>query len=192
MSSEDLPDFEHSLALAGGNLDAAGLAEAHGVACGLLVRQHDANPDAYFGLLDMLEISNEPGPALAETLGEVFTASKSQLGDQDMQLTLWLPGDDDSLEDRTEALAQWCNGFLASIGASGDEKRLEALSAEGTEALADLQEIAMAEIGGPEDESEGDLEEEEGAFAEIVEYIRIAVLIVREDLRGPEAGDSIH
>ncbi len=191
MASEPLPDFGHSLAMAMGNLDAASLAECHGVACGLLVRQPDATPDAYLGLLQMLEIVTSPGPALHESLLEVLQASRNQLRDVEMQLAIWLPDDEESLEERTEALAQWCNGFLASIGA-GDDQRLETLSGEAAEALADIQEIALAEIGGEVEEEEEDTEEEEGAFAEIVEYIRVAVLILREDLRGPAPGESIH
>lgn len=191
MSTASLPDFEHSLALASGNLDGAGLAECHGMACGLLVRQFDANPDAFFDLLGMLEVVHDPAPGFRSTLEELFTASRAQLGDDEMGLTLWLPGDEESLEDRTEALAQWCNGFLAAIGA-GQDSRLDALSGEAAEALADLQEIALAEIGEGAEPEAGDTEEEEGAFAEIVEYIRIAVLILREELRGPAEGDRIH
>lgn len=191
MSTENLPDFDRSLALASGKLDSAGLAECHGMACGLLVREHNANPDAYFDLLGMLEVVHDPAPGFRSALEELFSASRDQLGDDEMGLVLWLPGDDESLEDRTAALAQWCNGFLAAIGA-GQDQRLDELSGEAAESLADLQEIAMAEIGEGEDPEEGDLEEEEGAFAEIVEYIRIAVLILREELRGPVEGESIH
>lgn len=192
MSTNSLPDFDRSLALARGNLDAAALAECHGVACGLLVRQHEANADEFFSLLAMLEIVRDATPGLQSTLEELFATSRVQLGDDEFQLALWLPADEESLEDRTEALAQWCNGFLASIGAGDDQQRLETLSGEAAEALADLQEIALAEIGADGEPDESDPEEEEGAFAEIVEYIRVAVLILREDLRGPEAGDSIH
>lgn len=191
MAVEALPDFDHSLALAQGNLDAAGLAESHGVACGLLVRQPDARADAYLGLLAMLEIAPEPGPALRDVLVDLLEASRAQFADEALGLALWLPDDDESLEDRTESLAQWCNGFLASIGA-GDDQRLDTLSGEGAEALADIQEIALAELGAGSGDGAEVLEEEEGAFAEIVEYVRIAVLILREDLRGPQEGESIH
>ncbi len=191
MASEPLPDFDHSLAMAKGNLDAAGLAECHGVSCGLLVRQPDCSTDAYLGLLAMLEIVPDPGPAFRDVLGDLLEATRGQLTDDEMKLTLWLPDDEESLDDRTEALAQWCNGFLASIGA-GDDQRLDTLSTEGAEALADIQEIALAEVGGGPDDDDEQLEEEEGAFAEIVEYVRIAVLILREDLRGPQEGESIH
>ncbi len=191
MSTLNLPDFDHGLAMASGNLDGAGLAECHGIACGLLVRQYKANPDAFFDLLGMLEVIHDPAPGFRDLLAELFAATRDQLGDDEMGLTLWLPDEDESLEERTAALAQWCNGFLAAIG-SGDDKRLDSLSGEAAESLADLQEIAMAELGKSEDTEGGDLEEEEGAFAEIIEYIRIAVLILREELRGPRDGDSIH
>ncbi len=36
MSSTQLPDFEHTLVIARGNLEAPELAECHGVCCGLL------------------------------------------------------------------------------------------------------------------------------------------------------------
>jgi len=191
MSVPQLPDFEHSLALSQGNLDAGGLSECHGVACGLLVRQPVSGADAFLALLAMLEIVQEPGAAMREVLTDLFTAAGQQLMDEEMQLAIWLPDDEEPLEDRTTALAQWCNGFLASIG-SGQDGRLKTLSTEAGEALADLGEIALAEISGVELETEHDAEEEEQAFAEIVEYIRVAVLLLREDLRGPEAGDSIH
>lgn len=191
MSTQSLPDFDRSLALASGNLDGSDLAECHGIACGLLVRQPKANPDAYFDLLGMLEVVHDPAPGFRAALQELFSSSSKQLVDDEMGMSLWLPGDDETLEDRTAALAQWCNGFLAAIG-SGQDKRLDALSGEAAESLADLQEIAMAEIGESVDSVDGDLEEEEVAFAEIVEYIRIAVLILREELRGPRDGDSIH
>ena len=84
------------------------------------------------------------------------------------------------------ALSQWCSGFLAGIGSSGDET-LNALSDEANDALKDLQQISTADVSDT-DESE----EDEIAFAEIVEYIRIVILMIREDLRGPEDQDLIH
>lgn len=186
-----LPDFEHTLALSQGNLDPPGLAECHAVACGLLVRQSNARDSAYLDLLAALQVLPEPGPALREALQELYTAVAGQLADDDMGFTLWLPDDEQPLDERTAALAQWCNGFLAALG-SGLEGRLETLSAEAGEALADLAEIARAQIDGDDTDAPIEAEEEEQAFAEIVEYIRVVVLMLREDLRGPDAGDSIH
>lgn len=186
MSTTRLPDFEQTLAMTQGDLEASDLSECHGVLCGLLCRLPAATVDAYIGLLDMLELVKTPGTGLQVAFEELLNASKTQLSDEDMSFTLWLPNDDEMLEERTMALSQWCSGFLAGIGSSGD-KTLEALSDEANDALKDLQQISTADVS---DTNES--EEDETAFTEIVEYIRIVTLMIREDLRGPEKQDFIH
>ncbi len=186
MSRAELPDFEHTLALSQGNLEAAELAECHGVVCGLLCRLPDASLDALIGLLDMLELVKSPGSGLSMALEDLLNATRAQLADPDMGFTLWLPNDEEMLEERTMALSQWCGGFLAGLGSSGDGT-LEAMSDEANDALRDLQQISTADVSDT-DESE----EDETAFAEIVEYIRIVILMIREDLRGPGGQDLIH
>jgi len=186
MSSAELPDFEHTLALAQGNLEATDLAECHGITCGLLCRMPDASLDVLIGLLDMLELVKTPGSGLRMAFEDLLQATRSQLADTDMGFTLWLPDEDEMLEERTMALAQWCSGFMAGLGSSGDEI-LNALSDDANEALRDIQQIAKADVTDT-DESNDD----ETAFAEIVEYIRIVILMIREDLRGPSGQDSIH
>jgi uncharacterized protein YgfB (UPF0149 family) len=186
MSTTHLPDFEHTLALTQGKLEASELAECHGVACGLLCRLPAATVDAYIDLLDMLELVKTPDEGLQMAFEELLNASKAQLSDEDMSITLWLPNDDEMLEERTMALSQWCSGFLAGVGSSGDET-LQALSDEANDALKDIQQISTADVS---DTNES--EEDEMAFVEIVEYIRIVTLMIREDLRGPEQQDLIH
>lgn len=186
MTSARLPDFEHTLAIAQGNLDSSELSECHGVVSGLLCRLPDASLDAFLGLLDMLELLKTPGAGLRMTMEELLNSTREQLVDVDMGLTLWLPNDDETLEERTMALSQWCSGFLAGVGSSGDDV-LETLSDDGKEALKDLQQISLADVTDT-DQSE----EDEIAYTEIVEYVRVAVLMIREDLRGPDGQDSIH
>ncbi len=186
MSSTQLPDFEHTLVIARGNLEAPELAECHGVCCGLLCRRGSASLDAFMGLLDMLELVKNPGTALKMSLEELLVSSKAQLADEDMGITLWLPSDGETLEDRTMALSHWCSGFLAGLGASGKDG-LKALSDDANEALRDLQQISSADVS---DTTES--EEDENAYSDIVEYIRIVVLMIREDLRGPDGLDAIH
>jgi uncharacterized protein YgfB (UPF0149 family) len=119
------------------------------------------------------------------SLEELLSASRAQLADEDMGLALWLPDDSEILEERTMALAQWCRGFLAGLGS--DDESLDAMSEEANEALDDIQQISAAEVVDTEES-----EDDENAFAEIVEYIRVAVLVIREDFRGPDAQDFIH
>jgi len=186
MSATHLPDFEHTLAIAQGNIESHELAECHGVVCGLLCRLPDASVDVYLGLLDMLEMVNAPGAGLKMSLVELMASSRVQLADEDLGLSLWLPDDDEILEERTMALSYWCSGFLAGLGSSGDDT-LSAMSDDANDALKDLQQISSADVT---DTTES--EEDENAFAEIVEYIRMVILMIREDLRGPNGQDVIH
>jgi hypothetical protein len=123
---------------------------------------------------------------LRAALEELLNASRGQFSDEDFGFELWLPADDEMIEDRTMSLAQWCAGFMAALG-SGGKGSLQPLSEDAQEAVRDLGQIARADVT---DASES--EEDEAALAEIVEYLRVAVLLIREDLRGPGVGEAIH
>lgn len=186
MPTPSLPDFEVTLRLAQGNLDAAELAECHGFLCGLLCRGLAADPGEYLQQLAAMNLVVHPGEALASTLADLRESTAAQLRDESLGFHLWLPDDDEPLEDRTVALARWCSGYLAGLGSGGD---LGQLSDESREALDDLQQIARAELSAP---NGGENEEDEQAYTEIVEYVRIVVLMMCEDFRGPASGEAVH
>jgi uncharacterized protein YgfB (UPF0149 family) len=188
MSAPALPDFERTIELGLGNLDMAGLAECHGVLCGLVCRQPGGVATDFLHYLGELQLVVNPSAALGAALIEAFECTVQQLADEDMGFELWLPDDDALLVDRTAALAQWCSGFLAGLASGGP---FEVLSEEADEAIADLQQIARAELTVPEGGDQGS-EEDEVAFTEIVEYVRVVTLMMREDFRGPGVDDPIH
>lgn len=185
MSGPDLPEFERALQLSKGNLDSAELSESHGLLCGLLCRDASTTADAFMHHLNACQLVTDPGDALRSTLYEAFEVTSQQMDDEDMGFTLWLPNDDEPLEERTLSLAQWCSGFLVGLASVGS---METLSEEAQEAIEDLQQIARAELSGGGDADE----EDENAFVEIVEYVRVVALMMREDLRGPGLQDAIH
>jgi len=188
MSVPSLPDFERAIRLSQGNLDAAELAECHGLLCGHLCREAGSTANDFMYQLAAMQLVVKPGAALEAVLAEAFESTLQQLEDEEFSFVLWLPDDEESLEERTIALAQWCSGFLAGLASGG---QLDALSEEAREAIEDLQQIARAEISSPGlgvDESE----EDEVAFTEIVEYVRVVALMMREDFRGPGQDEAIH
>ncbi|MFZ5653295.1 MAG: UPF0149 family protein [Pseudomonadota bacterium] len=94
-----------------------------------------------------------------------------------------LPDDDQPLADRVRALAAWCQGFLAGLGQGGDARRL---GAETRAALDDLAAIGCADAqldGGEEDERD---------YAELVEYVRTAALLIDAELREQGAARGLH
>ena len=186
MSTPQLPDFDHALRLAHGNLRAHDLAECHGALCGLLCRMPGSDATAYHRLLGALHLAPDAGPGVDAVFDDLHRATLGQLHGEELAVVLWLPDDEVPLEARTRALSHWCSGFLAGLAGAGGGP-LETLSDEAAEALNDLQEIARADVAEGADE-----EEEESAFAEIVEYVRVATLMLFEDLRGPRGNDRLH
>lgn len=188
MSAPSLPDFEHTLRLGQGNLDEAELAESHGLLCGLICRGGAETAGDYIDHLAAMRLLAEPGGALAAVMTELWGRTVRQLSDAEMGFELWLPADDEPLEDRTISLAQWCSGFLAGLGSGG---QLDSLSPEAREAIDDLQQIARAELAVASGETAAS-EEDEQAYAEIVEYVRVVAMTMREEFRGPDEDEAIH
>ena len=148
-----------------------GPAEAHGVLCGLLAL---AAPAARSVWLERAAGTEEAVPPLDALYDETLR----QLDDAAFGLELLLPDDERfGLAGRTEALANWCTGFASGAGLAG---RAEAdLPAESREFLGDLTRIARAEVASEEDD--------EAAFAEVVEYVRMGVLLTRTECAGRES-----
>lgn len=88
--------------------------------------------------------------------------------DDCMAITLLLPSDEDSLETRTHAMAEWCQGFLSGFGGSIGQRKL---SDEAREILEDY--VAIAQI------AEADAsQDDEASFMEVSEYLRMTAVFL--------------
>jgi len=188
MSAPALPDFENTIRLGEGGLDAAELAECHGLLAGLLCREPASTASDFKFQLSAMKLAVDPSAELDSALTQAHACTVRQLQDEEFGFALWLPDDDEPLEERIIALGRWCSGFLAGLVCGG---QLDALSPEAAEAIEDLQQIAQAEMTSQGSE-ESDAEEDEIAFAEIVEYVRVVALMMHEDFRGPGQHEVIH
>jgi uncharacterized protein YgfB (UPF0149 family) len=103
-----------------------------------------------------------------------------------------LPDDEASLSERADALSLWCQGFLYGLG-SGTTPDPGKVSAEAGEIIRDLTEITHVGVEAGEEN-----EENEAAFAEVVEFVRVGVQLLFVELapaRGqepPPEGVSLH
>ena len=167
-------------------------AEAHGSLCGLAcVLGADAQSS---WLADTLTTAEEPDlPAeeigegsagiqeAAALLGGLAAASTRALEAGDMSFQPLLPADDEPLEERTAALAAWCQGFnyglalAVRFGDADEAVRHEAMA----EIVRDFAE--MSQLGYQEDEGDRDAEAD---WAELVEYVRVSVQLVFEEMAG--------
>lgn len=126
----------------------------------------------------------DPNDALASEcrvlLDGVFELAGRQLADQQFGLGLYLPGDTVTGLDAATALRDWAQGFLYGFGLAGEAAQLR-LSPEGREALQDFYEIAQMEVN---DDSLD--EQQQNAVAEIEEYMRVAAMLLHQDLTSHE------
>ncbi|NNL96423.1 MAG: UPF0149 family protein, partial [Xanthomonadales bacterium] len=179
-------EFDTMLNETGHHFDSARLSESHGVACGLLCRSPASQADDFMSLLASLHMLQQPELQVSQSLGRMFEVCRAQLDDDEFRFELYLPPDEDPLEERTTALAQWCTGFLAGLGSGQDGDVFDTSSEEVGEALSDLEQIARAELGGGDDS-----EEEESALVEIIEYLRVVTFMLREELRPASPHDKL-
>lgn len=94
------------------------------------------------------------------------------LAQAEMRLELLLPDDLHELNERTDALTQWCSGFLGGLGLGGFNQEKN-LSKDAREGLRDLERIARTEI-----ELDLDIEGNETALMELSEFAKITALML--------------
>lgn len=170
-----------------------GVPEAHGGLCGLAcILGATAGPVWLTGLVGEAEQRALEGAACRGILGPLAEGTCAALAEGDMSFELLLPPDEAPLAVRTEGLAEWCAGFLHGLGeAAGNTASRDALGGEvAREIMADFGEIARVTL----DEEETDLEAET-AYAELVEFVRVSVQLLFEDLgnlRQRLAAASVH
>jgi uncharacterized protein YgfB (UPF0149 family) len=134
-------------------------------------------------LEELLGEADASSAALAtcrEVLGACLARSAEELSSGGFAFAPLLPDDEAPLVERCAALGEWCGGFLYGLG-SGGLRELSSLPPEVREALADLGQLAR--LAGETGET-GEPDGEERDYAELVEYVRVAVMSVYEDSAG--------
>jgi uncharacterized protein YgfB (UPF0149 family) len=170
MNEFSYPEFQRVLAQSNALSDAA---EAHGTLCGALCAAVPYTQDDW--LAEILPDGRAPASE-ADNLRAVFESTSVALLARQMDFQLLLPSDDDSLAARTAALGEWCHGFLYGLG-TGHLQNLDAMEGEVNEIIRDLTEITHVDV------DPGDSEESnEEAYAELVEFVRVGVQLLFEQL----------
>ena len=100
-----------------------------------------------------------------------------QFNDDSFAFNLLLPPDSRPLSLRTHALGRWCAGFLYGL-ALGGFREGAARGETAAEIMKDFYEISHAGFV-----TEGPDEGDETAYAEIVEYLRMSVLLLYQELQ---------
>lgn len=174
--NSDLPDFDE---LANHLLEQgiqSSPSELHGCLAGLFAG--GAGRERSIGLAGLVKaLDIDVHGELADGLQLMYARTVSSAESENLHFDPLLPDDATELPQRTQALADWCRGFLCGFA----EGRVSAglteagVAADSAEALRDFAAIAQA------DAEEDDPEEAERAYAELVEYLRVAAMNVIAD-----------
>jgi uncharacterized protein YgfB (UPF0149 family) len=168
------------------------LAELHGGVCGALCA---GGPQAAASWLTDCTADLDPAVRgeLTGSLTAMIEGSLGVLESRELEFEPLLPSDDTPLDEQVHALAVWCHGFVAGLGASAPQltRGSRPGSADGTlaEVISDFIEISRA--GLSEAEAAG-RDQPDFALAQLREYVRAGVQIVFEDLAAPRMAAREH
>lgn len=158
--------------------------EVHGMLTGLVC----VNPDISVGEQHRAFqgwFEDELDRGIGEKLTDLFTETRAALDEYgDFQFRILMPEDSEGIDGRSRSLRAFCGGFLSGFGLAGHSASEDEDVAE---ALADFERIAAFR------DDVIDSEENEADLQEIIEYVRISVLLIfatcygadRASRRGP-------
>ena len=181
--------LDAALKRCGANWDAG---QAHGLLCSRLAI---LGSDAGIGWLDQVLEGSDPDNALRREcesmLDTLYAYTHRQLSDRQSEFEPLLPDESDSTMIRAEAIARWCEGFLHGlVSGSPDDDLKERLASEPlNDIIKDMLQITRATV-----DDGTDAEANESSYAELVEYLRVAVQLTYEELaefRPPQPGSEV-
>ena len=164
-------------------------AELHGQLCGLLCSRPDLGLEQWLTeSVSELISARQQGDALAaeavSLLQQLFDDTAAGIQDRDLGFQLFLSDDSVDLTQRLVELAEWCTGFLLGL-AMGGIKEYKGLPGDIPELMEDLVEISRAGSYELQDE-----DEDENAYMELIEYVRMGVMLIRLELHHLHAGSD--
>ena len=149
-------------------------AELHGAACGVLVVNRHYAFDKWIKQVAAETMGDDDAYELVE---QVFADAQYKLNTEALAFDLLLPEEDEPLEQQVAALQKWCQGFAYGLALSG-LKTLQDLPKDSREWVEDVVKIGAA---GEMDVDDEDASED--AFVELVEFVRVGVLLINEELQ---------
>lgn len=151
--------------------------ELHGHFCGRLVVGHQISGAMGLKIAsDCLGISAAEVDPIADLIADITEEISAILENDLFSFRLLLPDDQEALYVRTEALSEWCQGFLAGIASTAGLGDSDVMKAE-NETIRDLVEISQVSLDIEESE------ENEAMFSEISEYVRLAAFNLFDQFR---------
>lgn len=173
----DYAQLSNDLAILELNLDSS---ELHGMVTGLIVGGASKQAEAYLRTLTMSKSGAQYHQGM-NALFSLYTITHTCLFNFEFNFQLLLPDDDVALEHRLLAFINWTQGFLQGLDMSGISLE-DFESEENIEVLQHLEDFADMDIENIEAS-----EQDEQAYLDVTEYVRLAVMQLFCDLNEGES-----
>lgn len=148
------------------------VAQVHGIVCGFLCGTEENENDLWQMIFPQAKKSNKG----EDLLKQIYEAAYHQLSEFSFEFYLLLPDDETDINLRAEALGLWCQGFLMGLKLANVPLQNHPKD-EVNEVLEDIVEISKINFGDiPTNE------EDETAYFELVEYVKLSVLMIFHEL----------
>ncbi len=151
--------------------------ESHGLAAGMLCIENEIEVANWLAELFSEDIFLiEEDKAILE---ELFEQTRTLLNEKDdsFKFDLFLPNEDGLIKQQLDAIRYWCDGFLFGVGYT---KSSSNWPGETGELMKDIVEFTKLDTDIEEEMGEEEIDEHESAIIEIQEYLRVAVMMIRD------------
>ncbi len=152
------------------HLDGPGLAEIHGMACGLVCGGRERSELADWGAL--LGPSAEGGD-IQRVLDSVFSVALKSLGSTGFEFRPLLPGEELSVAQRVDAVADWCSGFSHAYARTDTSPA----GPQAGEAIEDIRALAGIVVDDDDEATQ------RSNLVQVEEYLRVAAQLLYEESR---------
>lgn len=150
------------------------IAKAHGILCGFAcVKPELSLQDWLAEILPNLSDDQPLEPSLSVELAQIYNHTLLQLNDATLDFQPLIAHENYALSQQAQTLIQWCQGFLLGLGLCKINVSDEAV----LEMIKDLS--AISEL----DTEVLDSEQNAQDLNEIIEFVRIGVLLIQETLQ---------
>ncbi len=160
------------------------VAEIHGSMVGVLCADQSVAYPIWLARIGDDRRLVQKGENLDDVLAALFAKTRDDLVSDVFAFELMLPGDEVSLAERAQALAQWCEGFLYGLGYVAVQDDVE-WPGDCTEIMRDLAEISKVD-SNVEDETN------EFALFELIEYVKVGVQLLQAELQSMDDPGPVH
>ena len=175
----DYYSLDDALARAQTSMDPS---DCHGLLAGLICAAGFADPRLWMAeVFEDYNPKDKPQAEAFKLVQALYEDELARMNSPDLDFALLLPDDEDALRDRVASLGSWCGGFLSGLGLGGIKQQSQ-LPEEVSELIDDFAQFTRVDfdLDSPD-------EEEQAAFEEVVEYVRVGVLFINEELQPSKA-----